>query len=270
MDNMGQVGVELSVRAPWEMGTAGGAEGLGPYCGALRAGDLYGGAPALTIMQGRAPVIFQIDFPAVPWLSLRGWQLRLKAVLDVLGALILLLSIAPLFLLAALLIKATSPGPVFFRQQRLGLYQRPFWIWKFRTMTVGAEKEEQERMGARQGVFFKAGATARVTPVGAFLRKYSIDELPQLLNVLKGEMSLVGPRPIQPFELRRFGEWACLRRFSMKPGLTCIWQVSGRSNTTDQERMRYDLQYVDSWSLWLDLDLLLQTVPAVVKAEGAV
>jgi lipopolysaccharide/colanic/teichoic acid biosynthesis glycosyltransferase len=150
------------------------------------------------------------------------------------------------------------------------LYQQTFWIWKLRTMTVGTDQQEKTHGSTRGGIFHKVHSNPRVTRVGAILRKYSIDELPQLFNVLKGEMSLVGPRPIQPMELRRFGEWGWLRRFRMKPGLTCIWQVSGRSNTTDQERMRCDLQYVDQWSLGLDVKLLLKTIPAVIRADGAV
>jgi lipopolysaccharide/colanic/teichoic acid biosynthesis glycosyltransferase len=192
--------------------------------------------------------------------ALEGAKLELKRLVDF---------TAPLFLLVAALIKLTSPGPVFFKQSRPGQDRRPFTMWKFRTMVCGAERQEAKLRG-EGGVFFKPKNDCRVTPVGRFLRKYSVDELPQFINVLKGEMSLVGPRPVLWHELERFGRPEQLRRFRMKPGLTCIWQVSGRSNTTDEARMRYDLQYVDEWSLATDFKLLLKTVPVVLRGEGAV
>ncbi len=227
-------------------------------------------ATYLTIVEGKTPLILDIPFPTVPLISLRGLQLFSKAVIDFVGALALLVLTAPLFLLVAILIKLTSRGPVFFRQERPGLYQRPFYIWKFRTMSVGSEKREQQLSRQEKSFFFKLHDDPRVTRVGRFLRKYSIDELPQLFNVLRGEMSLVGPRPILGFELQRFEEWTFLRRFSMKPGITCIWQVSGRSNSSDWDRIRYDLKYVNSWSLWLDFKLLIKTIEVVLKAKGAV
>jgi lipopolysaccharide/colanic/teichoic acid biosynthesis glycosyltransferase len=193
----------------------------------------------------------------------------IKRGIDFTAALLALLVLAPLFLLVAALIKATSPGPVFFKQSRPGLRRRPFTMWKFRTMVPDAERQESQLRG-EGGLFFKPKKDSRVTPLGRFLRKYSIDELPQFINVLKGEMSLVGPRPVLWHELERFQRTEQLRRFEMKPGLTCIWQVSGRSNTTDEARMRYDLEYVDGWSLSTDFKLLLKTVPVVVRGEGAV
>ncbi|MBN1569677.1 MAG: sugar transferase [Acidobacteria bacterium] len=223
----------------------------------------------ITIEEGSARLIFSLPFPSASPVSFRGLRLQLKLALDFLGALALLVLTAPIFLLAAGLIKLTSPGPVFFRQERPGIYQRRFRIWKFRTMANGSEKEQRRLERDRKTVFFKPCNDPRVTQVGQFLRKYSIDELPQLFNVLKGEMSLVGPRPILECELRRFGEWEFLRRFSMKPGLTCIWQVSGRSNTSDWDRIRQDLEYVDSWSLLLDIKLLAKTVREVFRATGA-
>jgi exopolysaccharide biosynthesis polyprenyl glycosylphosphotransferase len=192
-----------------------------------------------------------------------------KRLIDFTVALAALVILSPLFLLVAALVKLTSPGPVFFKQSRPGLGRRPFTMWKFRTMMPGAERLEAELRG-EGGVFFKPKNDARVTPVGRFLRKYSVDELPQFFNVLRGEMSLVGPRPVLWHELERFSGPAQLRRFEMKPGLTCIWQVSGRSNTTDEARMRYDLEYVDGWSLATDFKLLLKTVPVVLRGEGAV
>jgi len=227
-------------------------------------------ATHITILEREAPLILNIPFPTVPLISLHGLQLFLKAVMDFAGAFILLVLTAPLFLAAAILIKLTSPGPIFFCQKRPGLYQCHFYIWKFRTMVNGSEREEKKLGENHKGVFFKPHADARVTRLGQFLRKYSIDELPQLFNVLRGEMSLVGPRPILDIELQRMNQWMSLRRFSMKPGLTCIWQVSGRSNTSDGDRIRQDLHYVNNWSLWLDLKLLIKTVDVVIKAKGAV
>jgi exopolysaccharide biosynthesis polyprenyl glycosylphosphotransferase len=192
-----------------------------------------------------------------------------KRLMDISAAFVALVILSPLFLLVAALIKLTSPGPVFFKQSRPGLGRRPFTMWKFRTMVHGAERQEAQLRGAG-GLFFKPKGDARVTPCGRFLRKYSIDELPQFFNVLKGEMSLVGPRPVLWHELERFSGPEQLRRFEMKPGLTCIWQVSGRSNTTDEARMRYDLEYVEGWSLLTDIKLLWKTVPVVLKGEGAV
>ena len=196
-------------------------------------------------------------------------KLALKRVIDFTAALAALLLLLPLMLAVAALIKLTSPGPVFFRQSRPGLRRRPFVMWKFRTMVPGAERKEGELRG-EGAVFFKPKDDPRVTPVGRFLRKYSIDELPQFINVLRGEMSLVGPRPVLWHELERLCGPDHLRRFDMKPGLTCIWQVSGRSNTTDEARIGYDLQYVEGWSLATDFKLLLKTVPVVVRGEGAV
>lgn len=208
-----------------------------------------------------------ISLSSVPRGSL---TLLLKWIVDVVGAAALLVVFLPLFLIVAVLIKLTSPGPVFFRQERLGLNRHPFVMLKFRTMTPDAEQQEAALQRLNNGVFFKIKNDPRVTRVGRVLRKYSIDELPQLINVLKGEMSLVGPRPIRDFELQQFGAWSQLRRFSMKPGLTCLWQVNGRSNTSDEDRMRYDLEYVEHWSFLLDVKILLKTIPIVLKSEGAV
>ena len=202
-------------------------------------------------------------------ISTESAKLELKRFVDFTAALLALFVLAPLFAVLAALIKLTSPGPVFFKQSRPGLHRRPFMMWKFRTMVPDAERQEESLRG-EGGVFFKPKNDPRVTPVGRFMRKYSLDELPQFINVLKGEMSLVGPRPILWHELERFGGPEQLRRFDMSPGLTCIWQVNGRSNTTNEARMGYDLQYVDDLSLSTDFKLLLKTVPVVVRGEGAV
>jgi lipopolysaccharide/colanic/teichoic acid biosynthesis glycosyltransferase len=175
-------------------------------------------------------------------------------------------------LLVALLIKITSPGPVLFVQRRAGLNGQPFMIYKFRTMVSNAEqlKNELDRLNEMSGPVFKVSKDPRVTSIGKFLRRFSIDEFPQLLNVLRGEMSLVGPRPLPVYEVRRFDDVAHRRRLSVKPGLTCSWQVSGRNNVSDfKEWVRLDLEYIDNWSLWLDLKILLRTIPVVLIGTGA-
>ncbi len=201
-----------------------------------------------------------------------SWQMLAKLLLDFTGALALLLLSALPMLAIALLIKLTSPGPVLFRQQRSGLNGRPFCIYKFRTMMTNAEqvKHELAAMNEMTGPVFKITNDPRVTPVGKWLRKFSLDEFPQLFNVLRGEMSLVGPRPLPVDEVRRFNDLAHRRRLSVKPGLTCLWQVSGRNKISDfKEWVRLDLEYIDNWSIWLDLQILLRTVPVVLAGTGA-
>ncbi len=196
--------------------------------------------------------------------------LRLKRLLDVVGALGLLALTAPLMLLIALLVKLTSRGPVFFVQRRVGTHCHEFFMHKFRTMAPGADRQQDQLADEQAGrTFLKIVNDPRVTPVGRFLRRYSLDELPQILNVLRGDMSLVGPRPLLPCDFRKFPKHEQLRRFSVKPGLTGLWQVSGRSACTDQERMALDLRYVDQWSLSLDLAILARTAPVVLSARGA-
>jgi lipopolysaccharide/colanic/teichoic acid biosynthesis glycosyltransferase len=175
-------------------------------------------------------------------------------------------------LLIAGLIKLTSPGPVMFRQQRSGLNGAPFSIFKFRTMSSNAEqfKHELAAMNEMTGPVFKVTNDPRITPIGRWLRKFSLDELPQLFNVLHGEMSLVGPRPLPVDEVRRFNDLAHRRRLSVKPGLTCLWQVSGRNKISDfKDWVRLDLQYIDNWSIWLDLAILVRTIPVVLLGTGA-
>ena len=203
-----------------------------------------------------------------------SWQSLAKGVLDFFGALVLLvlLMVFPVLPLAALLVKLTSPGPVFFRQRRAGLNGRPFEMLKFRSMGTNAEqlKLELAVLNEMSGPVFKITNDPRVTSAGRFLRKWSIDELPQLFNVLRGEMSLVGPRPLPVDEVARFDDPAHRRRLSVKPGLTCLWQVSGRNNVSDfREWVRLDLEYIDNWSFWLDLRILLRTIPAVFSGAGA-
>jgi len=203
-----------------------------------------------------------------------SWQGVAKQIMDFTGALLLLvlLTVIPVLPLIALAIKLTSPGPVLFRQQRSGLNGSPFTLYKFRTMVSNAEqfKHELEAMNEMSGPVFKVTNDPRVTPVGKFLRKYSLDELPQLFNVLRAEMSLVGPRPLPVDEVKRFENLAHRRRLSVKPGLTCLWQISGRNQISDfRDWVRLDLEYIDNWSLWLDLKILVRTIPAVLTGSGA-
>lgn len=182
-----------------------------------------------------------------------------------------LVVLSPMLLLVAALIKLGDGGPVLFTQERCGLNGRRFPMFKFRSMVVDAEKRLAELNAKNEmgGPVFKMARDPRITRVGAFIRKYSIDELPQLLNILRGEMSIVGPRPPIPAEVEKYARWQ-MRRLSMKPGLTCIWQVSGRNQITDFDTwMKLDLQYIDNWSLFLDIKLIAKTFPVVLMGTGA-
>jgi exopolysaccharide biosynthesis polyprenyl glycosylphosphotransferase len=198
-------------------------------------------------------------------------RLIVKRVIDVAGAVAGLVLLSPLLLLCALLVKFTSPGPIFFAQDRYGLNRRLFKMIKFRTMVHDAEARqlELERLNESQGPVFKIRRDPRLTAIGWFLRKSSIDELPQLINVLRGEMSLVGPRPLPVRDVSRFSEAWLMRRFSVKPGLTSLWQISGRSNIDFDRWVALDLEYIDNWSLALDFKILLRTVPTVLSGSGA-
>jgi exopolysaccharide biosynthesis polyprenyl glycosylphosphotransferase len=217
------------------------------------------------------------DFYGRPMLVFRStpeesWQALAKELLDIAGAFVLLVLASPLLLVTALSIRITSPGPVLFRQQRSGLNGRPFTMLKFRSMVTDAEQLKQELAALNEmgGPVFKLTDDPRITPIGRLIRRFSIDELPQLINVLRGEMSLVGPRPLPVDEVKRFDDFSHRRRLSVKPGLTCLWQVSGRNNVTDfKDWVRLDLEYIDNWSLWLDLKILFRTVPVVLMGTGA-
>lgn len=202
-----------------------------------------------------------------------SWHSVAKMLLDISGSFLFLLFIASwLFPLIAIVIKLTSRGPVFFKQQRSGQNGRPFTLYKFRTMVSNAEqyKHELQAMNEMSGPVFKLTKDPRVTSVGKFLRKYSLDELPQFWNVFCGDMSLVGPRPLPVDEVKRFSDVAHRRRLSVKPGLTCLWQIGGRNKISDfKDWVRLDLEYIDNWSLWLDLKILLYTIPAVLRGTGA-
>ena len=203
--------------------------------------------------------------------SLSELSLFVKRLVDLLASSILLLLASPVFLVIAALIKLTSRGSVFFTQERLGINKRLFNVYKFRTMVIDAEEmiRELEHLNEVKGAAFKMKRDPRITRVGRFLRKASIDELPQLFNVLKGDMSLVGPRPLPVRDYNGFDEDWHRRRFSVRPGITCLWQVNGKSNCSFQHWMELDMEYIDNWSLLLDFKILLQTIPAVVRGSGA-
>ena len=202
---------------------------------------------------------------------MRGVSLILKRALDIVASFAGIFLLTPLLLIVSLWIKSTSSGPVFFIQKRVGLGKRGFWLYKFRTMDADAEERmaEIEHLNEVSGPVFKIQNDPRITPIGKFLRKTSIDELPQLFNVLKGDMSLVGPRPLPVRDYIGFDEDWHRRRFSVKPGITCLWQVSGRSGVSFEKWMQLDMEYIDKWSLWLDLKILAKTIPAVLKGAGA-
>jgi exopolysaccharide biosynthesis polyprenyl glycosylphosphotransferase len=197
-------------------------------------------------------------------------QLLVKRLIDASVSLIVLVVLLPFMLGVAILIKLTSPGPVFFMQNRVGMNQRQFRLYKFRSMVADAEarKLELQHLNERDGPAFKIDNDPRMTSIGRFIRKMSIDELPQLFNVLSGEMSLVGPRPPLPDEVKRY-EWLFRKRLSVKPGITCIWQISGRNNVSFDRWMEMDHEYIENWSLWLDVKILLKTIPAVFFSRGA-
>lgn len=197
-------------------------------------------------------------------------QLFIKRVADLVLSCLLLMLLSPLLIAVAVLIKLTSPGPVMFSQERVGRNKRRFRIYKFRSMVANAEMEKEKlvHLNEMDGPVFKIRTDPRVTPLGRFIRRTSIDELPQLLNVLCGDMSLVGPRPPLPTEVEMY-EWLYHQRLSIKPGLTCLWQVNGRNQISFQEWMELDKQYIDNWSLWLDLKILVKTVPVVLLGKGA-
>jgi lipopolysaccharide/colanic/teichoic acid biosynthesis glycosyltransferase len=205
-----------------------------------------------------------------------------KRTIDIVGSASLLLLLAPVLLITAALVKLKSPGPVFFSQQRVGQMMKPFTMLKFRTMHVNADsrihqeyvssliKAKAATHGASGEQVFKLAADPRITRIGSILRKTSIDELPQLINVLRGEMSLVGPRPPLHYEVEQYQRWHCRRVLEAKPGLTGLWQVAGRSRTTFDEMVRLDLRYARARSLWTDIKILLATPGAVIAGKGAV
>jgi exopolysaccharide biosynthesis polyprenyl glycosylphosphotransferase len=196
--------------------------------------------------------------------------LLLKRAFDVVSSAAALLLLSPLLIGTAIAVKLDSPGPIFFRQTRVGKNGRHFKMLKFRSMHVDAEArlESLKALNEATGPVFKMKTDPRVTRVGRFIRRTSLDELPQFLNVLSGEMSIVGPRPPVPNEVRQYQRWQ-RRRLSVKPGITCTWQVSGRSNISFDQWMKLDLEYIDTWSLWGDIRICFRTIPAVLTSRGA-
>ncbi|MRR05850.1 MAG: sugar transferase [Deltaproteobacteria bacterium] len=214
----------------------------------------------------------------------RRYGFFFKRAIDIIGSSLALLLLSPVLCFISLLILATSKGPVLFRQERLGQFGKKFIFLKFRSMHVNSDDAihreyvkklitentaSEENSNGAQGPVYKIRNDPRITPVGEFLRKTSLDELPQLLNVLRGEMSLVGPRPPIQYEFENYDIWHRYRLLKVKPGITGLWQVTGRSSTTFDDMVRLDLKYIQEWSLWLDFKILLLTPLAVIKGKGA-
>ncbi len=193
-----------------------------------------------------------------------------KRGLDVASSGLLLLLCFPIMILTAIAIKISDPGPVFYRSKRIGRGGKPFHVLKFRTMYVDADKRVKElwAMNKHEGPVFKIKDDPRITPLGKYLRKFSIDELPQFINVFRGEMSMVGPRPLHEYEVEKFDDYA-MERLWVKPGITCYWQIMGRSNLTFEEWMELDHRYMQEMSLWTDIKIILKTPAAIFKSEGA-
>ena len=218
-------------------------------------------------------VMTEID--GIPLLSfstvkVNDWKLLVKRLMDVIISLLAIIILSPVYIVSAVLIKLTSPGPVFFKQQRLGLHGRKFNLLKFRTMRSEAQRDlsQVEDLAYMTTPEFKQKKLKYITPVGRVLRKLSIDEFPQFFNVLAGDMSIVGPRPTVPCEVEKYKSWQ-RRRFSMKPGITCLWQISGRNEISHDGWMKLDLEYIDNFSLWLDIKIIIKTVPVVLIGKGA-
>ncbi|HWL54834.1 MAG TPA: sugar transferase [Chthoniobacteraceae bacterium] len=221
--------------------------------------------PSFDVLGSRPMLVFRTT-PDV------SWALMMKELMDRIGALVLLTLALPLMIAIAIGVRCSSPGPIIFRQKRGGRYGQPFTMYKFRTMRRDAEQARQELADRNEmsGPVFKVENDPRITPLGRWLRKTSVDELPQLFNVLNGSMSLVGPRPLPLYEVEQFENSAQRRRLSVKPGLTCLWQISGRNNVKNfQDWVRLDLDYIDNWSLWLDIKILFKTIPVVLFGLGA-
>lgn len=210
-----------------------------------------------------APFGFRIPVRPVPYAAS-------KRVLDVLLSAFLMVVLSPVFLIVAALVRFTSRGPVIFRQPRVGEGGRIFTCYKFRSMCVDAEarKEHLRHLNELSGPVFKIKNDPRMTPVGRFIRKFSLDELPQLYNVLRGDMSIVGPRPPVPHEVAEYSPRQC-ERLAVRPGLTCLWQIMGRNNIPFDHWVELDILYIETMSLWLDIKIILKTIPAVITGRGA-
>lgn len=216
-------------------------------------------------------------------ISSKRWQLRIKRLLDIVGSILGIVIFSPVMIITAIAIKLSSPGPIIFIQPRFGMKGIRFPFYKFRSMKVNGDdrihreyvtsliKGELDKInqGDEEKPLYKMKDDPRITKVGRIIRRTSIDELPQLFNVLKGEMSLVGPRPPIPYEVEKYQPWHLRRILEVKPGITGLWQVEGRSRTSFDEMVRLDLRYAQNWSLWLDLKILLKTIKAVLHSSGA-
>ena len=223
------------------------------------------------ISKVQAEVIHGMPILTYSTAPLKEWQLLAKRFVDIVSSLTLLIGFFPIMVIIAILIKLTSKGPIFYRWQVVGLNKKRFTGYKFRTMVENADELKKQLLDRNEmnGVVFKIRKDPRVTSIGHILRKFSLDELPQLWSVLRGDMSLVGPRPPLVSELEQFESWH-RRKLSVKPGMTCLWQISGRSKIRDfNDWVRLDLEYIDNWSLWLDFKILLKTIPVVLLGRGA-
>jgi lipopolysaccharide/colanic/teichoic acid biosynthesis glycosyltransferase len=197
-------------------------------------------------------------------------MLHIKKILDVIISTVLLIILLPIFIFIVLLVKTTSKGPIFYKCKWIGKNEKPFTGYKFRTMIPNADNLKTDLLKSNEmtGPVFKMTNDPRITKVGKFLRKYSLDELPQLWSVLKGEMSLVGPRPAGPHEWRKYEDWQ-KRKLSVTPGMTCLWQINGRNEVHEFDAwVKMDLEYIDKWNLLLDFKILLKTIPVVLKGTG--
>ena len=222
----------------------------------------------------KKPSVFQhntIQFRMLVWHITIRFSLAFKRLMDIVLAILAFVLGSPIFLLTAFLVKVTSPGPIIFSQVRVGKFGRHFKFYKFRSMYIDAEARKAELMKhneSKDGVIFKMKHDPRITPVGRFIRKFSIDELPQLFNVILGDMSLVGPRPPLPSEVRTY-TLEERKRLNITPGITCLWQVSGRSELPFKQQMALDKEYIASRSAWKDFLILLKTIPAILTGKGA-
>lgn len=245
--------------------------------GALHDCETEGVVTTITVdlfdMQIAKSAVSEID--GIPLLrfhtiKINEWELVVKRFIDIVVSGLIMALVGPFMAVLALLIKLSSRGPVFFKQQRLGLHGRKFTLYKFRTMRLGAQ-DALSKVGdvaEMDTPEFREKKTKWITPLGRIMRKFSLDELPQFFNVLIGHMSLIGPRPTVPDEVEKYKAWQ-RRRFSMKPGITCLWQVNGRNNIGFEDWMKLDLAYLDNWSLWLDIKIMVKTVPVVLFGIGA-
>jgi len=219
----------------------------------------------------KVDVIYNLSIISIINITSKDWEVTVKTMFDKIVSLVLLIILLPLFLIISLVIKISSSGPILYNWRVIGMNKKPFVGYKFRTMIDHADsmKKDLTDQNEMSGPAFKIANDPRITKVGFFLRKYSLDELPQLWSVLKGDMSLVGPRPPLVEEFNEFDSWH-RRKLSMKPGLTCLWQVNGRSTITDFNTWaKLDLEYIENWSFWLDMKILFKTIPAILSGRGA-